>query len=72
MNLNTQVQYKRVTCRTCGRSYVCTPADDYYGATTLTDGQCERCLIGDTPLVHVQIQADGSGRLVPRPGSGVN
>lgn len=39
------VGYQKVTCKDCGRSYTCTPFDDYYGFTTTTDGVCERCLI---------------------------
>ena len=40
-----------VTCKECGRRYVCTPKDDYYNATTPENGVCEPCLIGDLPLV---------------------
>ena len=36
-----------VTCRGCQRSYVPTPLDDYYNATTVTDGLCFACLIAE-------------------------
>jgi len=37
--------YQDVTCVECGRTYKCTPADDYYSSTTLTDGCCFGCLL---------------------------
>jgi hypothetical protein len=45
MDLNESVQWQRVTCRDCKRTYQCTPEDDYYGATTVDDGQCFGCLL---------------------------
>jgi hypothetical protein len=41
---------QQVTCRDCGRSYVCTPADDYYArpgekVTGPGTGLCYECLI---------------------------
>ncbi len=52
--------YENVTCRKCGRQYVCTPQDDYYNAKTPTDGLCEKCLLesgglGGAPLVEVSM-----------------
>ncbi len=44
------VGYKPVTCRTCKRTYTCTPFDDYYGFTDATDGECEDCLIAAAGL----------------------
>lgn len=37
-------RWQMVTCSGCGKSYVCTPAHDYYNATTASDGVCETCL----------------------------
>jgi hypothetical protein len=39
-------RFQQVTCSGCGRSYVCSPVDDYYNSTNLEDGVCERCLLG--------------------------
>lgn len=39
------LRYQSVRCRDCGRTYVCTPQDDYYDATTPTDGRCLACLV---------------------------
>ena len=49
-----------VTCCKCKRSYVCMPNDDYYNATSPTDGLCEPCLLesgglGGAPLVEVTL-----------------
>ena len=53
----TTQAYQMVTCAECGRHYRCTPADDYYNATTATDGQCEICMLGGLRL---------AGTLCPR------
>lgn len=45
---------QKVTCRGCGRTYRCTPAEDYYNATTSTDGQCEACLTAEHGLPDVR------------------
>ncbi len=37
--------WQMVTCKDCGKHYRCTPAQDYYNATTATDGVCETCLL---------------------------
>lgn len=37
--------YQMVTCKDCGKHYRCTPAHDYYNATTTEDGVCETCLL---------------------------
>jgi hypothetical protein len=47
--------WQQVTCSSCGRTYRCTPADDYYGNTTATDGVCEKCLIGNLPLLDHEV-----------------
>lgn len=39
------VAWQIVTCSDCGVTYQCTPNSDYYNATTLDDGVCERCLL---------------------------
>lgn len=36
-----------VTCRRCERTYRCTPLDDYYEATSTTDGLCFQCLLAE-------------------------
>lgn len=46
-DLNEGVQWQQVTCAGCKRSYECTPADDYYNATTLDDGVCLSCLLAE-------------------------
>lgn len=40
----TDLRHADVVCSGCERRYVCTPADDYYNATTTTDGVCFDCL----------------------------
>lgn len=37
--------WQMVKCSGCGREYRCTPMDDYYNNTTLSDGVCEQCLL---------------------------
>lgn len=37
--------WAHVVCSSCGRRYRCTPADDYYNATTAEDGVCLTCLV---------------------------
>ncbi len=37
--------YAMVTCSHCEKHYRCTPAQDYYNATTAEDGVCETCLL---------------------------
>lgn len=51
----TDQAWQMVTCSQCGRTYRCTPQDDYYNATTNTDGVCERCLVGDVPVLVIQL-----------------
>lgn len=45
--------YQTVTCKDCGRRYRCTPTDDYYNATTVTDGLCATCIAGPDPTGYV-------------------
>jgi len=51
--------WKKVTCKDCGREFVFTPNDDYYGSSTPTDGVCESCLFKaagiapNTPVIVV-------------------
>jgi hypothetical protein len=42
--------WKMVTCRSCGKKWRCTPQQDYYNATTLTDGLCWDCLLKEDDL----------------------
>lgn len=37
--------YEQVTCDRCGRTYTCTPSDDYYCGFPEGDHCCERCLL---------------------------
>lgn len=39
-----------VTCRACGRSWTCTPEDDYYNAENATSGVCHGCLLAESGL----------------------
>lgn len=41
------LRHADVKCRKCGKEYVCTPEQDYYNATTATDGVCWDCLLED-------------------------
>jgi hypothetical protein len=34
-----------VKCADCGKEYQCTPTEDYFNNTTLTDGLCWSCLL---------------------------
>ena len=43
---------KTVTCDRCGRTYVCTPSDDFYCAAE-GDHCCERCLLRDRNLLEI-------------------
>lgn len=42
--------YAMVTCSGCGKHYRCTPANDYYNATTAEDGVCETCLLTEAGI----------------------
>lgn len=51
-----------VTCRKCGRSWACTPEDDYYKAESATSGVCLKCLLAEggldpeaTPVVVIGV-----------------
>lgn len=43
-------RYQEVRCSRCGKEYVCTPEQDYFRATTLTDGLCWDCLLASAGL----------------------
>lgn len=44
---------KKVTCKKCGESYICTPSSDYYNFTNANDGVCESCLLaGSNPHMN--------------------
>jgi hypothetical protein len=38
-------RWQMVTCRECGKRYLCTPSQDYFEATTLEDGLCWDCFL---------------------------
>ncbi len=49
-----------VTCKTCGKTYELTPADDYFHpfdmlreSRTTINGQCERCILAGRKLIVV-------------------
>jgi hypothetical protein len=41
--------YQEVTCDRCGRTYICSPSDDFY-ETAEGDHCCEQCLLGGLRL----------------------
>jgi hypothetical protein len=50
--------WQRVTCDRCGRTYQCTPSDDFYCAYDSPDHCCESCLVQpftDKPVVTCYI-----------------
>jgi hypothetical protein len=57
--------YQPVKCSDCGREYICTPGDDYYNATTATDGVCLSCLLAANGLDPQTTPVIGDG-LDPR------
>lgn len=64
--------YQQVTCRDCGRTYRATPMDDYYGSTTLSDGQCTQCLMKDAglegaPILVAGVNEDGTVTMLDGP-----
>lgn len=71
------LRWQWVTCSGCGRRYQCTPSDDYYSATTTDDGTCTRCLIGNLPLVTMELPnkdalaADPASQVEPDQGDDV-
>ena len=56
MDLNEGLQWQQVTCSRCGRTYRCTPEDDYYGLDPADskpgpgDGVCFACLLASDGL----------------------
>jgi NMD protein affecting ribosome stability and mRNA decay len=44
------VGFQMVTCCKCGKHYQCTPHNDYYNSTNLSDGVCESCLLNSVNL----------------------
>jgi hypothetical protein len=78
IDLNEAIQWQQVTCSHCGRTYQCTPQDDYYGWKTRnpgpSEGVCLACLLilsgrdpDKTPVMV--LYADGSPA-DPRDGNG--
>ncbi len=54
----TDLRWQEVTCSGCGRTYQCTPTDDFYTAVPgreLAEGEgiCEGCLLRHHGLVAV-------------------
>jgi len=39
------IRWEMVRCRECGKEYRCTPSQDYFEATTTTDGLCWDCFL---------------------------
>jgi len=63
---------QQVTCKDCGRTYICTPSDDYWAkdgetVTCCTDGRCWVCLLAangiDADKTPVTMM-DSSGRIL--------
>jgi hypothetical protein len=65
--------WQEVTCRTCQRTYTCTPEDDYYGPPggglpeSATSGVCFGCSLArgglnpeTTPVRVINLNEDGS------------
>jgi hypothetical protein len=48
--MTADCRWAQVTCRTCLRTWQCTPENDYYGSTTTTDGQCMHCMMRDAGM----------------------
>jgi hypothetical protein len=44
------IEGQAVTCRKCQRSWALSPMNDYYNATTATDGLCEPCMLAANGL----------------------
>lgn len=59
----TDNAWEMVTCSKCGRTYQCTPHDDYYNATTTTDGVCSECLTADVPSARVVVVVERGDEL---------
>jgi len=38
-------RWQQVKCSDCGKEYQCTPNEDYFNSTTLTDGLCWSCFL---------------------------
>lgn len=62
---------KQVTCDRCGRSYVCSPWDDYYCATD-GDHCCESCLVGGVKVAYIDPEAPLSGPIFREPAGGAS
>lgn len=45
--MSVDPRWEMVRCRECGREYRCTPSQDYFDATTLSDGLCWDCFLID-------------------------
>jgi len=52
-------RWRQVTCSDCGRTYQCTPQDDYYNSTTAGDGVCLSCLVLQWKLPTTVIMRPG-------------
>ena len=70
--------WQPVTCRSCKRSYQCTPEDDYYGGDSATTGLCFSCLLTEggmdpevTPVQVIDLTGTGTDPrdLSRKPGS---
>ena len=47
--------YKQVTCDRCGRTYTCSPSDDYYCNFPEGDHSCEACLLADMGVSEMTV-----------------
>jgi hypothetical protein len=56
------VQWQTVTCNPCGRTYQCTPWDDYYPNSN--GGCCESCLLGGRKIDVTIVETDDGAIIV--------
>lgn len=73
MSATFDAAWQQVTCRDCGRTYICTPEDDYLGAPgeglpkDATSGRCFGCALRaggldpeTTPVLVVDLTGAGT------------
>lgn len=60
---------KQVTCDRCGRTYVCSPWDDFYCAAE-GDHCCERCLVSGRQIANIDPEAPLDEPVFHDPASG--
>jgi len=53
--MTVDARWQPVTCKNCGKQYICTPSEDYYALrgetlTSLEDGLCWDCFMAATGM----------------------